>query len=559
VPGLLRASRWAEYWKNEARTLGFNNEPRLLTGHALAFRRYLQRAVPDPVLRERLTPADPMGCKRILISNEWYPALQLPQVELCTDRVVEVREHSVVTADGTEREVDTIVLGTGFAATDFLVPMRVTGLGGRDLHEAWAGGARAYLGTAVPGFPSFFTLYGPNTNLGHNSILFMIEAQLGWVVQAVPAAAAGGGLGRRPGACGRGLRRVGAAAQPPDGVRGRLQQLVPHRRRPQHPELAGLDAHVPPPAAPPRPRRRPPAARGAGAGRGGGVRLPLGLVRAVVLAGTRPLGPPVPVRAQRAWLAAQSRLGRPPAGTRVEQVVLGGVRTERVTSAHGGTGPTVLWLHGGAFWTCSPRTHRVLAGHLAAATGGPVLVPDYRLAPEHPHPAALDDARAAYDALTADGPVVVGGDSAGGALALLLALALRDEGAAPPSSLLLVSPVVDLTGASSAGYRGQDVVLRPGWVRDGTAAFVAGHDAASLSPLRQPLHDLPPVLLQLSEHERLRPEGEALAAALRAASVPVDDEVLAGLWHDVHLQADLVPEGAEAVRRMGSWARARAS
>lgn len=185
VPGLLRASRWAEYWKNEARTLGFNNEPRLLTGHAVMFRRHLRRSVADPVLREKVTPADPMGCKRILISNEWYPALQLPQVELCTDRVVEVRAHSVVTADGTEREVDTIVLGTGFAATDFLVPMRVTGRGGADLHEQWADGARAYLGTAVPGFPNFFTLYGPNTNLGHNSILFMIEAQVGWIVQAV--------------------------------------------------------------------------------------------------------------------------------------------------------------------------------------------------------------------------------------------------------------------------------------------------------------------------------------------------------------------------------------
>ena len=185
VPGALRASRWANYWNNEARTLGFNNEPRLLTGHLLHFRRYLRRTVADPALRAKLTPTDPMGCKRILISNDWYPALQLPQVELCTDRVVEVREHSVVTADGTEREVDTLVLGTGFAATEFLAPRRRSGRGGRDLHNAWAGGARAYLGTAVPGFPSFWTLYGPNTNLGHNSILFMIESQVAWVVQAV--------------------------------------------------------------------------------------------------------------------------------------------------------------------------------------------------------------------------------------------------------------------------------------------------------------------------------------------------------------------------------------
>jgi cation diffusion facilitator CzcD-associated flavoprotein CzcO len=185
LPGLLRASRVANYVNNEARSLGFNNEPRLLAGHVLRFRRYLRRAVPDPVLREKLTPSDPMGCKRVLISNDWYPALQLPQVEVCTDRVVEVRERSVVTADGRERPVDTIVLGTGFATTEFLVPMQVRGRAGRDLHQQWAGGARAHLGTTVPGFPNLFLLYGPNTNLGHNSILFMLESQVGYVVQAV--------------------------------------------------------------------------------------------------------------------------------------------------------------------------------------------------------------------------------------------------------------------------------------------------------------------------------------------------------------------------------------
>jgi cation diffusion facilitator CzcD-associated flavoprotein CzcO len=108
-------------------------------------------------------------------------------VEVVTDRVTEIREHAVVTADGTEHEVDTIVLGTGFAATEFLVPMRITGRDGRDLHEQWKDGASAYLGTVVPGFPNLFVVYGPNTNLGHNSIIVMIEAQVGWVVQAVRA------------------------------------------------------------------------------------------------------------------------------------------------------------------------------------------------------------------------------------------------------------------------------------------------------------------------------------------------------------------------------------
>jgi cation diffusion facilitator CzcD-associated flavoprotein CzcO len=191
VPGLLRLSREGNYFSNELRSLGFNTEPRLLFAHRSRYRRHLQTVVRDPELRAKLTPTDPLGCKRILMSNDWYRALQLPQVEVVTQAIAEVRAHSIVTADGTERHVDTIVLGTGFAATEFLAPMRITGRGGRDLHEQWADGASAYLGTVVPGFPNLFVLYGPNTNLGHNSIIVMLEAQVGWVVQAVRAIARG--------------------------------------------------------------------------------------------------------------------------------------------------------------------------------------------------------------------------------------------------------------------------------------------------------------------------------------------------------------------------------
>jgi cation diffusion facilitator CzcD-associated flavoprotein CzcO len=187
IPGLLRLSREGNYLSNELRSLGFNTEPRLLFAHRARFRRHLVEQVPDPALRRKLTPTDPMGCKRILMSNDWYQALQLPQVEVVDDGISEIRAHSIVTADGTERQVDTIVLGTGFAATEFLAPMQITGRGGRDLHEQWKDGASAYLGTVVPGFPNLFVLYGPNTNLGHNSILVMLEAQVDWVVQAVRA------------------------------------------------------------------------------------------------------------------------------------------------------------------------------------------------------------------------------------------------------------------------------------------------------------------------------------------------------------------------------------
>jgi cation diffusion facilitator CzcD-associated flavoprotein CzcO len=191
TPGLLRLSREGNYLTNELRSLGFNTEPRLLFAHRARYRRQLREAVSDPALRAKLTPTDPMGCKRILMSNDWYQTLQLPQVDVVTEPIAEVRPHSIVTADGAEREVDTVVLGTGFAATEFLAPMQITGLDGRDLHEQWKDGASAYLGTVVPGFPNLFVLYGPNTNLGHNSILVMLEAQVGWVVQAVRALADG--------------------------------------------------------------------------------------------------------------------------------------------------------------------------------------------------------------------------------------------------------------------------------------------------------------------------------------------------------------------------------
>jgi cation diffusion facilitator CzcD-associated flavoprotein CzcO len=191
IPGLLRLSRERIYLTNELRSLGFNTEPRLLFAHRARYRKHLRAVVADPDLRARLTPTDPMGCKRILMSNDWYQALQLPQVEVVTEQIAEVRPHSIVTADGTERAVDTVVLGTGFAATEFLAPMRITGRDGRDLHEQWKDGASAHLGTVVPGFPNLFVLYGPNTNLGHNSILVMLEAQVGWVVQAVRALAQG--------------------------------------------------------------------------------------------------------------------------------------------------------------------------------------------------------------------------------------------------------------------------------------------------------------------------------------------------------------------------------
>lgn len=184
VPGLQRAKRAAWYWLLETRALGFTKYSRLMALDKMLAERN-RRKVTDAELRERVTPTDPIGCKRILLASNYYETLDRPDVDVVTDAIVEVRPEGVLTADGRLHEVDAILLGTGFTATEFLAPMEIRGRGGLDLNEAWRDGAEAYLGISVARFPNLFLLYGPNTNLGHSSIVFMLESQIGYVMQAV--------------------------------------------------------------------------------------------------------------------------------------------------------------------------------------------------------------------------------------------------------------------------------------------------------------------------------------------------------------------------------------
>jgi cation diffusion facilitator CzcD-associated flavoprotein CzcO len=148
---------------------------------------FMRTQVRDPELRRKISPDYPFGCKRILFSSSYLPALQRPNVELITDRVQRITEHGVVSQDGQERPTDCIIYGTGFQANKFVTPMQVTGTKGQTLERAWAGGAEAHLGLTVAGFPGMFVLYGPNTNLGVGSIITMIEAQVGYAVDALRA------------------------------------------------------------------------------------------------------------------------------------------------------------------------------------------------------------------------------------------------------------------------------------------------------------------------------------------------------------------------------------
>ena len=185
APLSQRLVRSALYWSFESRLLGFSVCPRLLKSAEALCRRHIARVVADPELRAALTPGYTFGCKRVLLSNNYYPALVRPNVNLVTSPIREVREHCVVTADGAEHEVDTIIYGTGFRVGNASSP-RIVGEDGVELAELWLrDGMQGHFGVAVSGFPNFFTLVGPNSGLGHNSLLFMIETQVGFVIRCL--------------------------------------------------------------------------------------------------------------------------------------------------------------------------------------------------------------------------------------------------------------------------------------------------------------------------------------------------------------------------------------
>jgi cation diffusion facilitator CzcD-associated flavoprotein CzcO len=181
VPGWQRLVRSFDYWSRELFVIPFMKPSPNSLPERLA-RTHLERQVSDPVLRARLTPRYAIGCKRILISNAYYPAIQEPNVELVTDDIREVRVRSIVTGDGHEREVDVIILATGFRVTETPFAGRVTGRAGKRLADQWSPSPAAYRGIAVAGFPNLFLLLGPNTGLGHTSVLVMVEAQLRYVM-----------------------------------------------------------------------------------------------------------------------------------------------------------------------------------------------------------------------------------------------------------------------------------------------------------------------------------------------------------------------------------------
>ena len=188
-PPLHDIDRTRIFWWFEYLSSALQNRSRINGPSKFIFRTasklLLKFQIKDPALKQKLTPDYPVGCKRVLLSNEWLPTLAAPNVEVVTEGITEITPTGVMTADGRHRAVDAIVYGTGFEATEFLAPMKVNGLAGASLSERWKQGAEAYLGMAVTGFPNLFIIYGPNTNLGAGSIIYMLERQQRYILQAV--------------------------------------------------------------------------------------------------------------------------------------------------------------------------------------------------------------------------------------------------------------------------------------------------------------------------------------------------------------------------------------
>jgi cation diffusion facilitator CzcD-associated flavoprotein CzcO len=184
-PALQRLDRAATFWFMEAGALGMTSQRWMLKPFRAIAQRQITSAIDDPELRRKVTPPDEIGCKRLMLTDEWYPTLTRPNVSLITDPIESVTAGGVRTADGIERPADVLVLATGFKTHGFVAPIEITGTDGRTLAGEWASVPRAYLGMSVPKFPNLFLIYGPNTNGGTGSVIFTIEAGMGHVIAAL--------------------------------------------------------------------------------------------------------------------------------------------------------------------------------------------------------------------------------------------------------------------------------------------------------------------------------------------------------------------------------------
>lgn len=266
----------------------------------------------------------------------------------------------------------------------------------------------------------------------------------------------------------------------------------------------------------------------------------------------------------RAELDATAKNSKPPEGTQKNFIEIKGMGAEWITPPNVLSKGVLLYLHGGAYIAGSLRSHSNMVAYFANVIGIRALLIDYRLAPEHPFPAALDDSVAAYCYLLEQGmkpeEIIIGGDSAGGGLTLATLVKLREDKIPLPAAAFGISPWTDLagTGASVKTHDRKDPWLRGDSVEPGGKYYCGEAYSAThplISPLYADLSGLPPVLLHVGDHEILLDDSVRVADKIRAAGGKVELEVWKGMWHVFHAFADLMPESKNAVEKIGRFAR----
>ncbi len=254
---------------------------------------------------------------------------------------------------------------------------------------------------------------------------------------------------------------------------------------------------------------------------------------------------------------------RPPLGTALTSESIAGVPCERIVPPTADDSTCILYLHGGGYLLGSRVSHRGLAGHLAHAVGAEAILAEYRLAPEHPFPAGLDDAVAVYRGLLEEfdhGSIILSGDSAGGGLALATALRLRDEGAPLPAGVAVISPWTDLaaTGETLVSNAEVEIMLDPARIAEVAELYHVGTPADDpyVSPLYAAFAGLPPLLIQVGDEEVLLSDSVRVAERATAAGVDVALRVWPGMWHVWHMFAPWMPDARRAVNEYARWAMA---
>lgn len=574
-PALQKALRASIQAKREISGAGFFYPALARLAQRLAAA-HLTRSVPDAALRRKLTPSYTLGCKRVLISDDFYPAITQANVEVVTDAIVRVTPSSVVTTDGREREVDAIIFGTGFRIQEYPFGRHIHGREGKTLAETWAKTMTAHVGTTVAGFPNLFVLQGPNTALGHSSVLIMIEAQIDHLVHALAHMRETGATSvePRPEAQAAFVSRVdrdmrgtvwtsGGCASWYLDQHGRNSALWPgftftfvQRVAPFHPEeyrMTRSTAHAK------RARQPSPAERILFRVARALTHLPAHLQRTLsgkpaicrdgytldpalqlILAVDPSLKKPWPedalhLRKTQDRAATSMRGPLPPVhATRDLEIdgAAGKLRARLYSTATTGSAgaPLLVYFHGGGFVFGNLETHDVGCRLLCAHGGFHVLAVEYRLVPEHRFPAAIDDGLAALAwafkhaaELGADpSRIGVGGDSAGANISAVVSQLARRTKHAPACQLLIYPPTDRAQAHPSMNGLAEGFLLTRASVEWFHAQYAAAVGADSSDPRISPLvapdkGALPPALVVTAGFDPLRDEGEAYAAALRAA------------------------------------------